>query len=95
MNLNRRNPRRDANERAIVQALTQLPGCIVYRQSGPGLPDLLVGYRKQWVMLEVKGPRGRSEPLQIAFHATAQALGLPCHTVRNVDQALQALGVKA
>lgn len=60
MALHRRAARRDANEPDIVKALRDL-GCHVLRMSGPGLPDLAVGYAHTTVFLGVKrpdGPRG-------------------------------------
>ena len=90
MSLNRRNPRRDLNERRIVAALEKA-GAMIYRLSAPGLPDLLVGHRKRWLLLEVKGPRGKLEPLQHQFHLTAACLGLPCHVVSTEEQALEIL----
>jgi hypothetical protein len=94
VSLRRVNPKRDRNEAAIYRSLSMLPGCVVYRINGPGIPDLLVGYYRRWVLLEVKTVKGRLEPLQVAFHGTATALRLPCMVVRTVDEALQALGEK-
>ena len=93
MSLARHNPKRDRNERALVAALGAVPGVIVHRISGPGIPDLLVGHRKRYVLLEIKSKRGRLEPLQVAFHDTARALGLPCYVVTTIDEALAALGI--
>ena len=62
MSLHRRNPRRDANEKPIVEDL-QARGYDVTRSSGKGAPDLLV--RKRWWMkglslnVEVKAPKGK------------------------------------
>ena len=59
MSLIRRNPKRDANEKAIVDALRDV-GATVERLSGKGVPDLLVGFRGRTVLLEVKRQkRGR------------------------------------
>ena len=93
MSLNRTNPRRDQNERAIVSALNQA-GAITWRLSAPGVPDLLVGWQGRWLLLEVKTERGRLKPAQQVFHATATALKLPCWVVRNEAEALEVLGVE-
>ena len=90
MSLHRRNAKRDRNERLLVEYL-QKSGAVVHRISGPGLPDLLVGYRKRWLLLEVKAPKGKLEPAQVLFHGAAQALGLPCHVVYTVEDCRQAL----
>lgn len=92
MSLRRVNPKRDRNEPAIVKALNEC-GAITYRLSGAGLPDLLVGWMGGWLLLEVKAPKGRMQPDQVIFHATAKALGLPCHRVNTVDAALDVLGL--
>ena len=91
MSLRRVNPKRDRNEPAIVKALNDC-GAITYRLSGTGLPDLLVGWRGVWLLLEVKAPKGRMEPDQVIFHATAKALGLPCYRVNTDEAALEVLG---
>jgi hypothetical protein len=90
MSLHRRNPRRDRNERLLIDYL-QKAGAVVHRISGPGLPDLLVGYRKRWLLLEVKSPKGQLEPAQVLFHGACQALNLPCAVVYTVDDCAQAL----
>ena len=92
MSLRRVNPKRDRNEPAIVKALNDC-GAITYRLSGTGLPDLLVGWRGVWLLLEVKAPKGRMEPDQVIFHATAKALGLPCYRVNTDEAALDVLGL--
>jgi hypothetical protein len=90
MTLHRRNPRRDANEPAIVEYL-QRAGCVVCRISSKGVPDLLVGYRGTWLLLEVKMPKGRKEPAQELFHNACDALKLPCHVVYSADDAKRIL----
>lgn len=86
MTLLRRNPRRDANEPAIVQYL-QRAGCVVLRLSAPDAPDLLVGYRKRWLLLEVKVPNGKLKVGQELFHQACTTLGLPCHVVHSPEEA--------
>jgi hypothetical protein len=55
MSLNRRNPRRDANELEIVRGLEAL-GCRVLRIDNP---DLLVLHQGRVFLMEVKTARGR------------------------------------
>ena len=81
------NRKRDANEKAIVQALERV-GATVFRLSEPGCPDLLVGWRGQWFPLEVKAADGTLTPLQ---SVTLTATGVTI--VRSVDDALLALQV--
>jgi hypothetical protein len=93
MSLHRRNPKRDRNERSIVAALNAA-GAITHRLSAPGVPDLLVGHRGRWLLMEVKTKRGKLEPAQQLFHATAIALGLPCYKVATEEEALDLLKSK-
>ena len=92
MSLRRVNPVRDRNEKPIAQALQQA-GAIVWRLSAADLPDLLVGWQGRLILLEVKSAKGKLEPGQERFHATARALNLPCYVVRSVAEALECLGI--
>ncbi len=69
--LHRRNPRRDGNELELVRAL-EAQGFVVDRISGTGLPDLLVSKAKQMWLCEVKQPKGKLKPTQIAWRARFQ-----------------------
>ena len=79
--------RRDANERAISQALHRI-GVQTFALSIPGLGDLLcwradTGYQ----VLEVKTPRGRLTKAQRAVH-----VDVPIAIVRSVEEALALYG---
>jgi hypothetical protein len=80
VSLSRHNPRRDANESGIVQALEQV-GAEVWRLSGTGLPDLLVRFRGVLYAGEVKTASGRLRASQGAFPVW-----------RTTEDALQAIG---
>ena len=82
MSLPSQNARRDRNERALV-AEFGARGATCYRISQAGLPDLLVGYRRRWGLVEIKSARGKLGPLQVLFHTAAAAQGLHCTVVRN------------
>ena len=47
--------KRDGNEKAIVEALEAL-GATVTRLGDAGVPDLLVAYRGETLLIEVKDP---------------------------------------
>jgi hypothetical protein len=81
MSLSRKNPRRDANEPEIVQALEAV-GAEVWRLSGKGLPDVLCRFRGVLYAGEVKTEKGRLRASQGAFPVW-----------RTVDDALTAIGV--
>ncbi len=79
--------KRDWNEPEIVAALLKM-GALVEKLSGPGLPDLLVCYRRKVFLLEVKTPRGRATEAQ--KQRTQQ--GWPVHTVLTPAGALAIVG---
>lgn len=80
--LARHNPRRDQNERSIIEAL-EARGYSVTQISGKGVPDLLVAKRvpldpdedvrstdtvaRMW-LVEVKQPKGKLNPAQQLWH---------------------------
>lgn len=86
MSLFRRNPRRDANEKPIVAAL-EAQGFVVTRISGSGVPDLLLCKGGQMWLAEVKMPKGRFKPAQLAFQHRWS--GPPILTLRSIDDALR------
>jgi hypothetical protein len=86
--LTRLAARRDENEAAIVQALRKA-GATVELLSATNIPDLLVGYRGQNFLLEVKTEKGKLKEGQKnwASHWRGQHA-----VVRTVDEALQVIG---
>ena len=56
MSLRRFNPRRDASELPIIVAMRRA-GASVQQLSGKDIPDLLVGWQGQNLLMEVKTPR--------------------------------------
>ena len=80
--------KRDDNEPEIVDAL-QTVGAQVYKLNETNLPDLLVAFRRQWWLIEVKGPNGKLKEGQKQFLDNAVA---PVAVARNQDEALQAVG---
>lgn len=90
--------RRDDNESGIVKALQQV-GASVYRIDAGGIPDLLVGFRRQMFLLEVKAPRGprgggggKLTKKQIEFRRDWR--GPVPIIVRTQAEALTAIGVR-
>ena len=86
----------DDNQGEIVQALRQVGASVQSLASvGRGCPDLLVGFRLENFILEVKdGTKPPSAqkltPDEQEWHA--QWRGGVVHIVRNVDEALRAIG---
>jgi hypothetical protein len=95
----RRAAKVDRNQPEIVKALRAVGACVQSLAAvGEGVPDLLVGYRDQTVLIEVKdGSRPPSErqltDQQIEWHAAWR--GGRCVVAGNVQEALAAIGVKA
>lgn len=79
--------KRDQNEAGIVTALRQC-GALVIRLSERGAPDLLVLWRGDLFVLEVKSRLGGTTVAQDDTFAA----GWPVYLVRSVEQALRAIG---
>ena len=82
--------RTDANQADIIEELERLPGCQVIDLSAVGsdVPDLLVGFRRQWVLMEVKTANGELSPGQEEFKRDARG---PVVVVRSPVEAVDAL----
>ena len=94
----RRASKVDANHAEIVAALRAVgAGVCDLSAVGKGCPDLLVSHRNRWLLIEVKDgkkpPSARKlTPDQQAWHAAHRA---QVHIVKNVDEALEAIGAVA
>lgn len=93
----RRAAKTDANHGAVVAAL-RAAGAVVHSLAavGNGMPDLMVLFRGQTLVMEVKdGAKIKSKqkltPAQVEFHRTW--IGGPLSVVDGPDAALRALGV--
>lgn len=77
----------DSNQPAIVQALRDI-GAVVFLIGRPF--DLLVGFRGQLYLLEVKNPDGENKvyPSQEADILALSLVGVEVRVVRSVDEAL-------
>lgn len=89
--------RLDDNHKEVVDALEKA-GALVLDMShvGRGFPDLIVGVRGKFLLMEIKNPKtayGRKglNPNQIAWHA--KWVGYPLSTVDGPEAALRAIGV--
>lgn len=86
----------DANQREIVEALRKAGAFVQVTSSvGKGFPDLVVGFRGKWLLLECKD--GKKSPSaqrltdeQITWHAAAKEKA-PVYVVNSVEAALQAI----
>lgn len=84
MSLHRYAAKRDANEREIIKALRKL-GAEVYELSSRSIPDLLIGWRGQNYLVEVKQEKGKLTKDQERFHQTWTG---QVAIIRSVDEAV-------
>lgn len=89
MSIHRRAAAVDQNQAAIVKALRAV-GAVVYIIREP--TDLLVGFNREWVLMEVKDVKGRLTPSQDEFFRESNGVGGVASVVRDVDQALALIG---
>jgi hypothetical protein len=90
----RKRGRTDDNQEKIVRALRRVGAMVADLSAvGGGVPDLLVGFRMQTYLLEVKSPKGKPTPAQVSWRHRWR--GRPPQTVRTVDEALAAIGAVA
>jgi Holliday junction resolvase len=93
----RRAAKLDDNQRSIVQRLESHGAFVQSLASiGKGCPDLLVGYRGAWNIIEIKdGAKPKSaqalSPDEIEWICKVRNR-LPVHVVRNEQEALKAIG---
>ncbi len=99
--------RRDSNEKPIIEAL-KAAGAFVQPLDGTGVPDLLVGYKGQTFLIEVKDPKmGARNSRTQHGHKTAtgmresqekwwaQWLGAQPHLVTTPEEAVAFIQEKA
>lgn len=92
----RRAARVDDNQEQVVKALRKAGAFVQHLYMvGGGCPDLLVGYRREAFLLEVKDaskpPSARKlTELEARWHR--QWTGLPVCVVHTPEEALQAIG---
>lgn len=87
-----RRARVDANHGEIVKALRQVGASVQsLARQGEGCPDLIVGWRGQNFLIEVKSRGGKPNQAQNAWAEKWRGL---THVVWSVDDALTAIGAK-
>ena len=92
-----RAKRIDDNQRAIVKALRSIPGCTVESLAavGKGVPDLLVGYKNENFLVELKNPlmppsKRKLTKAQVRWH---QQWGGKVYVVTCHEDALEVIGL--
>ena len=85
----RRAARIDANQPDIVKGLRAFGASVTSMASlGDGVPDLLIGFRQRWYVMEVKAEDGELTPDQIDWIAKQRA---PVYTVKSLEHAIKFL----
>ena len=81
----------DKNQKDVVKALRDYGADVFLLHTvGGGIPDLLVCYEEQTILMEVKdGEDKKLTPLQITLFAGWK--GGPLHRVNNVEEAISVL----
>ena len=86
-----RAARVDENQKSIVDALRRVGATVQHlHMVGGGCPDLLVGFKSENYLLEVKKPKGKTNDLQNEWHDKWHGFTF---VVRSVEEALDAIGV--
>lgn len=83
--------KRDENEPVIVAWLEAVGATVELLPGGSGRPDLLVGFRGQNYLLEVKTEKGKLSRGQKLWHMDWN--GRRPAVVRNPQEAMQAIGL--
>lgn len=90
----------DANHADLVRLLRDMGAYVIdCAHVGDGFPDLLVGWRGKWTLVEIKDgakspSRRRLTPDQIPLHAECERRGLPCVVIKDDGEALNLLGAR-
>lgn len=80
----------DKNQAEIVHALRQVGATVVLmHEAGEGIPDLLVGYRGETYLVEIKSKSGKLNERQQLWHSLWT--GKPVRIVRSIEEALSAI----
>lgn len=83
----------DKNQSEIVNALRKVGASVICLHTvGNGCPDLLVGFRGETFLIEVKTTKGKLTSHQKTVISIWD--GRPISVVRTIDDALNAIGVQ-
>lgn len=87
--------KQDRNAVEIVSALRAVGATarfVEFQHGQAGCPDILVGWKGQTYLMELKVRKGRLSDAQKKFHAEWQ--GPPILVIRSVSEALIAIGLQ-
>lgn len=86
--------RLDSTHREIVRTLKAVGATVltISAENDAGAPDILVGYQRRNVLLEIKSPGRKPRPTQLEWHETWR--GERPTTVWTTGDALRAIGLE-
>lgn len=80
----------DGIQPATVKALRKVGASVACtHEIGHGFPDLLVCYKNELTLMELKMPNGKLTPDEVRFHQTWRG---KIYMVHSVEEALKAIG---
>lgn len=88
--------KRDDNEKDIIKDLTRAGAFVQQITQGAGVPDLLVGFRGTWFLIEIKdgnkvpSKQKLTEPQQKWFDSIEGIA--PAYVANSTEQALKIIG---
>lgn len=91
----RYRPRTDANQKEIVKALRAIGANVLSLAGiGKGCPDLLVQFRDELHLLEIKDGRKSPSRRRLTRDEAVFTAAWKTKVVEDVDQAFKAIGVR-
>lgn len=85
-----RAARRDSNEPAVI-AVAKKCGASVIQLDNEGVPDLLLGFRGQNILIEVKTEKGKLTPAQEIFFRTWKGTAVVIRSPEAMENYLTSL----
>jgi len=83
----------DRTQNEIVEGLRQAHAVVVVlSRVGQGVPDLMVGFRRAWYLIECKSKVGRFTQDEDEFRLMCVVSELPYAVARTPEEALRAIG---
>lgn len=91
----RKYGKKDSNHKEIVLAYLAL-GAVCFDMSamGNGFPDLLVWYKNNFYLVEIKSKDGKLTKDQIKFIYENKIYGIKVHVVKTKIEALSVIGIE-
>ena len=91
-------PTEETSLKSAVKELLAIKGIFSYPitqslGSYPGLPDRVMHRNGRVEYLEIKRPKGKLSPGQLAFQEQCEQDGIPYYVIRNIDDLLAVINI--